>query len=357
MWSKLESLRGRLPELEQLQADPAILGNHREMQRVGREMAELRPVIEAYDQYLKTQAELKENKEMFNAEKDPEMRIMARDEVTRLTAELERIEAEIRVLLLPRDPNDDKNILIEIRAGAGGEEAALFAAELFRAYSMYAGTRGWKVEILSHNDTGIGGLREVIAMIEGKGAYSRLKYESGVHRVQRVPATETSGRIHTSTITVCVIAEAEEVDVQLNADDLRIDVFRSSGPGGQSVNTTDSACRITHIPSGLVVQCQDEKSQLKNKNKAMKILRSRLLDQEQAKAAAERADMRKSQIGTGDRSERIRTYNFPQNRVSDHRIGLTVHNLPAVMDGGFEPFIEALIAQMQMDAMKQVQDS
>jgi peptide chain release factor 1 len=353
LWSKLESLRARLPELEQMQSDPAVLGNHKELQRVGRELSELRPVIEAYDAYLKAQRELEENKELFNAEKDPEMRAMAREEVARLTAELERIEAEIRVLLLPKDPNDDKNILIEIRAGAGGEEAALFAAELFRAYSMYAGTRGWKVEILSHNDTGIGGLREVIAMIEGKGAYSRLKYESGVHRVQRVPATETSGRIHTSTITVAVIPEAEEVDVQINADDLRIDVFRSSGPGGQSVNTTDSACRITHIPSGLVVQCQDEKSQLKNKNKAMKILRSRLLDLEIEKAAAERADMRKSQVGTGDRSERIRTYNFPQNRVSDHRIGLTVHNLPAVMDGGFEPFIEALIAQMQMDAMKQ----
>jgi peptide chain release factor 1 len=356
VWSKLESLRARLPELENLQSDPSVLGNHREMQRVGRELAELRPVIAAYDEYLKAKRELEENKEMFNAEKDPDMRTMAREEVARLSAELERIEAEIRVLLLPKDPNDDKNILIEIRAGAGGEEAALFAAELFRAYSMYAATRGWKVEILSHNDTGIGGLREVIAMIEGKGAYSRLKFESGVHRVQRVPATETSGRIHTSTVTVAVIPEAEEVDVQIGPDDLRIDVFRSSGPGGQSVNTTDSACRITHIPSGLVVQCQDEKSQLKNKNKALKILRSRLLDLEQAKAAAERADMRKSQVGTGDRSERIRTYNFPQNRVSDHRIGLTVHNLPAVMDGGFEPFIEALIAQGQMDAMKQGTD-
>jgi peptide chain release factor 1 len=280
------------------------------------------------------------------------MRALAREEVARLAEERERLEEEVRVLLLPKDPNDDKNILVEIRAGAGGGEAALFASELFRSYSMYAAMKGWKVEMLSHSETGLGGIKEVIAMIEGKGAYSRLKFESGVHRVQRVPATEGGGRIHTSTVTVAVIPEAEEVDVQIAPDDLRIDVFRSSGPGGQSVNTTDSAVRITHIPTGMVVSCQDEKSQLKNKSKAMKILRSRLYDLEMARQHAERAGMRKAMVGTGDRSERIRTYNFPQSRVTDHRIGLTVHQLAQVLNGEIDAFVDALIAHAQTEALK-----
>ncbi|PWB63547.1 MAG: peptide chain release factor 1 [Deltaproteobacteria bacterium] len=352
MWDKLESLVGRVAELERLMTDPSVVGNSREMQRVGRELSELRPLVDAHARYRKIARELEENRELQETEKDPEIRSMAREEIARLSAEQEAVAAEIRLLLLPRDPNDEKNILIEIRAGAGGEEAALFATELFRAYSMYAALKGWKVEVLSRSETGLGGTKEVIAMIEGKGAYSRLKFESGVHRVQRVPATESGGRIHTSTVTVAVMPEAEEVDVQINPDDLRIDVFRSSGPGGQSVNTTDSAVRITHIPTGLVVQCQDEKSQLKNKSKALKILRSRLYDLEMEKQRAERADLRRSQVGTGDRSERIRTYNFPQSRVTDHRIGFTVHQLSPVLDGGFDPFIDALVANAQVEALK-----
>jgi peptide chain release factor 1 len=352
MWNKLETVSGRIAELERLMTDPSVVGNQREMQRVGRELSDLRPLGEAFSRYRKIEREIEENRELLENEKDPEMRSMAREEVARLSEEQERLAGEIRLLLLPKDPNDEKSILIEIRAGAGGEEAALFATELFRAYSMYAALKGWKVEVLSRSDTGLGGIKEVISLIEGKGAYSRLKFESGVHRVQRVPATESSGRIHTSTVTVAVMPEAEEVDVQVNPDDLRVDVFRSSGPGGQSVNTTDSAVRITHVPSGLVVQCQDEKSQLKNKSKALKILRSRLYDLEMEKQRAGRADLRRSQVGTGDRSERIRTYNFPQNRVTDHRIGLTVHQLSLVLSGGFDPFIDALISNAQVEALK-----
>jgi len=352
LWDKLKTVSGRFEELERRMTDPSVVGNNREMQRIGRELSELRPLRQAYGRYRKVNREIEENRQLLESEKDPEIRAMAREELSRLSSELEALSAEVRVLLLPKDPNDEKNILIEIRAGAGGGEAALFAAELFRAYSMYAALKGWTVEVLSHSETGIGGTKEVIAMVEGKGAYSRLKYESGVHRVQRVPATEAGGRIHTSTVTVAVMPEAEEVDVQISPDDLRIDVFRSSGPGGQSVNTTDSAVRITHVPSGLVVQCQDEKSQLKNKSKALKILRSRLYDAELERQQAGRADMRRSQVGTGDRSERIRTYNFPQNRVTDHRIGLTIHQLAQVLNGGFDPFIDALTANAQVEALK-----
>jgi peptide chain release factor 1 len=350
--AKLEAVAERVGEIMRRMSDASAAADPRELQRLGRELSELRPLSDAFHRHLRISRELEENRELAKSEKDPEMRALAKEEVARLQYELERLEAAVRLLLLPKDPNDEKNILMEIRAGAGGEEAALFASELFRAYSMYAASKGWKVETLSHSETGIGGTKEVIAMIEGKGAYSRLKYESGVHRVQRVPATEAGGRIHTSTVTVAVIPEAEEVDVQIHPDDLRIDVFRSSGPGGQSVNTTDSAVRITHVPSGLVVSCQDEKSQLKNKSKALKILRSRLYDLEQEKQRAERADMRRSLVGTGDRSERIRTYNYPQNRVTDHRIGLTVHQLSQVLDGAFDPFVEALIAHAQAEALK-----
>lgn len=352
MWDKLESIAERVGELTRLMSDASVAADRRELQRLGRELSELRPLAETFLRHRKVGRDIEENRDLAQSEKDPEMRALAKEEVARLQEEQQRLEATLRFLLLPKDPNDEKNILMEIRAGAGGGEAALFASELSRAYSMYAASKGWKVEVLSHSETGIGGSKEVIALVEGKGAYSRLKYESGVHRVQRVPATEAGGRIHTSTVTVAVIPEAEEVDVQIHPDDLRIDVFRSSGPGGQSVNTTDSAVRITHVPSGLVVSCQDEKSQLKNKSKALKILRSRLYDLELEKQRAERADMRRSLVGTGDRSERIRTYNFPQNRVTDHRIGLTVHQLSQVMDGGFDPFVDALIAHAQAEALK-----
>jgi peptide chain release factor 1 len=353
LWDKLETIQGRVEEITRLLGDPAVASQPRERQRLGRELSELRPLAEAYARLRKIEQELEENRELAQSEKDPEMRTLAREEVARLAAEKERLEEEIRILLLPKDPNDEKNILIEIRAGAGGEEAALFASELFRSYSMYAAMKGWKVEMLSHSETGLGGTKEVIAMIEGKGAYSRLKYESGVHRVQRVPATEAGGRIHTSTVTVAVIPEAEEVDVQIGPEDLRIDVFRSSGPGGQSVNTTDSAVRITHVPTGLVVSCQDEKSQLKNKTKALKILRSRLYDLERERQRSERADMRRSMVGTGDRSERIRTYNFPQSRVTDHRIGLTVHQLSQVLNGAIDVFVDALIERAHALALNQ----
>jgi peptide chain release factor 1 len=352
MWDKLAGIQGRVEEITRLMGDPAVTGNPRELQKLGRELSEMRPLAAAYARYRKIGRELEENLALAQSEKDPDMRALAREEVARLTEERERLEGEVRVLLLPKDPNDEKNILVEIRAGAGGGEAALFASELFRSYSMYAAMKGWKVEMLSHSETGLGGTKEVVAMIEGRGAYSRLKFESGVHRVQRVPATEAGGRIHTSTVTVAVIPEAEEVDVQIAPDDLRIDVFRSSGPGGQSVNTTDSAVRITHIPTGLVVSCQDEKSQLKNKSKALKILRSRLYDLEMARQHAERAGMRKAMVGTGDRSERIRTYNFPQNRVTDHRIGLTVHQLTQVLNGGIDVFVDALTAHAQTEALE-----
>ena len=352
MWDKVEELIAKIPELERLLIDPSVTGNQKEMQRVGRELVELRPIADAHGCYRKAERELEENREMLEAETDPELKAMAREEILRLTEEKERLEQEIKILLIPKDPNDDKNILIEVRSGAGGDEASLFATELFRAYSMYAEAKRWKVEVMVRSETGLGGTREVIAMIEGHGAYSRFKFEKGVHRVQRVPATEAGGRIHTSTVTVAVMPEAEEFDIHISPEDLRIDVFRSSGPGGQSVNTTDSAVRITHIPTGMVVQCQDEKSQLKNKNKALKILRSRLYDVEMEKRAAERADLRRSQVGTGERSERIRTYNFPQNRVTDHRIGLTVHQLSSVLSGGFDSFMDALTAQSQVETLR-----
>ena len=352
MWDKLEGIKARVDEITRLLGDLSVTGNSRELQKLGRELAELKPLAEAYERYRKIRQELEQNQDLVQSEKDPDMQALAKEEIARLASEEERLEGEIRVFLLPKDPNDEKNILMEIRAGAGGGEASLFASELFRSYLMYAAVKGWKVEILSQSETGLGGTKEVIVMIEGKGAYSRLKFESGVHRVQRVPATEAGGRIHTSTVTVAVIPEAEEVDVQIAPEDIRIDVFRSSGPGGQSVNTTDSAVRITHIPTGLVVTCQDEKSQLKNKSKAMKILRSRLYDIKMEKQRSERADMRRAMVGTGDRSERIRTYNFPQSRVTDHRIGLTVHQLSQVLNGGIDGFVDALIAHAQTEALK-----
>ena len=352
MFAKLEEVESRFEMLDQRLSDPALGDKPQEFRAISKERADLEELVTTFRHYKSVLKEIDSNKALLE-DKDAEMRAMAKEELTRLEGEKEALEAQLRMLLLPKDPNDDKNILLEIRAGAGGDEAALFAGELFRMYERYASTQGWRVELMSASSTGIGGFKEIIAMVTGTKVYSKLKYEGGVHRVQRVPKTETQGRVHTSTVTVAVLPEAEDVDVQINPTELRIDVFRSGGAGGQGVNTTDSAVRITHIPSGLVVVCQDERSQHKNKDKAMKILRSRLLDIEQERAAKEHSDQRRNMVGTGDRSERIRTYNFPQSRLTDHRIGLTVHNLPDVMEGKVDDVISALITHNQAELLKQ----
>ena len=352
MFERMESVEQKFRRLEEDLSNPQLLANQQDYQKVVREHAEVAPIVETYRHYKRIKQEIQDNQELFREENDSEMRELIRQELLQLQQQLESSEMELMRMLAPKDPNDDKNVILEIRAGTGGEEAALFAADLFRMYSRYAEERGWKVEILDSHPTGIGGLKEIIAGINGKGAFSRLKFERGVHRVQRVPATESQGRIHTSAVTVAVLPEAEEVDVYIDPNDLRIDVFRSSGPGGQSVNTTDSAVRVTHIPSGLVVICQDEKSQHKNKAKALKVLRARLLDQMQSEQEAKIAQERKSQVGTGDRSERIRTYNFPQNRVSDHRINLTLYKLEGILNGNLDEVIDPLVAHLQAEVMK-----
>ena len=342
MIDRLESIAAKSRELEERLGNPEVVGNLQEYRKIAKEHAELAPLVAAYRRYRQLHEQYRNNQQMLGGEDDPEMKALIRDEDARLEQGLGVIEAEIKRLLLPKDPNDDKNVILEIRAGTGGDEAALFAADLFRMYTRYAEALRWKVEILGSHLTGIGGFKEVIASIAGKGAYSRLKFERGVHRVQRVPSTESQGRIHTSAVTVAILPEAEEIDVEIKQEDLHIDVFRSGGPGGQSVNTTDSAVRITHIPSGLVVSCQDEKSQLKNKQKGMKILRARLFEKITNERNAEIAKNRKEQVGSGDRSEKIRTYNFPDRRVTDHRVGLTVYNLEAVLDGEIQEFVDAL---------------
>jgi peptide chain release factor 1 len=350
---RLAAIEKRHQDLEGLLADPEVIRDQEQYTKYRKEHAELSPVVQAFRRYRQVARELADNQGLLKEEADEEMKELVREEIQHLKEEAARLEEELRFLLLPQDPNDEKNVLLEIRAGTGGEEAGLFAADLFRMYSRLAERQGWKLEVLSHSATGIGGLKEIVASISGPRVFSRLKYESGVHRVQRVPTTESQGRIHTSAVTVAVLPEAEEVDVVINPEELRVDVFRSSGPGGQSVNTTDSAVRITHLPTGLVVSCQDEKSQHKNKAKALKVLRSRLLDLKQQEQQAQIAQERKSMVGTGDRSERIRTYNFPQSRVTDHRIGMTLHKLDAVLDGDLEELLQALTGHYRAAALAQ----
>ncbi len=332
-------------------SDPVIVRDREHYQNYVREHAELNKIVTLYREYTKTIKDIENSTGLFN-EDDPEIRELARDDIERLNTRKADLESRLKHLLIPKDAKDEKNVIMEIRAGTGGEEAALFAGDLFRMYSRYAENQGWKVEVLSHHPTGTGGLKEVISLIQGRGAYSRLKFESGTHRVQRVPETEAQGRIHTSAVTVAVLPEAEEVEVTIDPNDLRVDVYRSGGPGGQSVNTTDSAVRITHLPTGLVVICQDEKSQLKNKNKALKVLRARLLDQMIREQSEKISEERKSQVGSGDRSERIRTYNFPQGRVTDHRIGLTLYRLESILQGGVDLLIEELMTFYQAQALK-----
>jgi peptide chain release factor 1 len=351
MFEKLRQIEERFQELSRLLADPQVIKQPTEYARHAKAHAELSQVVHRFDEYKHVLARISEARHILAGETDRELRELAQAEVEELTARQAALEEELRQLLLPRDPNDDKNVFVEIRAGAGGDEAGLFAADLARLYTKYAERQGWRVEIMSSHPTGVGGFKEAILFIQGRGAWSRLKFERGVHRVQRVPITESSGRIHTSTVTVAVLPEAEEVEVKIDERDLRVDVFRSSGPGGQGVNTTDSAVRITHLPTGLVVTCQDERSQLKNRAKAMRVLRARLLERAQGEQQAQIAADRRSQVGTGERSERIRTYNFPQGRVTDHRVGLTLHRVSDILEGGLDELIDALQASEQAERL------
>lgn len=353
MFDKLQGIEDKLEKINSSLCDPEVVSKQEEYKKLMREAKTLTPIVEKFREYKKANSDLTEAKEMLaDSSLDKEFRDMASEEATKAQKKTEELKEELKVLLLPKDPNDYKNVIVEIRGGAGGEEAALFAGSLFRMYSMYAERKGWKTEIMNENPTELGGYKEISFMIEGEGAYSRLKFESGVHRVQRVPETESQGRVHTSTVTVAVLPEAEEVEFTLDPADLQIDVFRSSGAGGQKVNKTSSAIRVTYLPTGMVVECQDERSQYKNKDKALKVLRSRLLEEKTAKQNAEIAGERRSQVGTGDRSERIRTYNFPQGRVSDHRIGLTLYKIEAIMNGDLDEIIDALVTADTAEKLK-----
>ena len=352
MFERLDQIETRYEELTQALASPEVINDSAKYQKTAKAHSEIAPVVDKYREFKDLRRGIAESKALLADEKDPDMRAYAQEELEKLEARVGGVEEELKVLLLPKDPNDEKNVILEIRAGTGGDEATLFAAELFRMYDRYAESKRWRVEVLSTSESGVRGLKEVIAMIEGDRVYSQLKYESGVHRVQRVPETEQQGRVHTSAVTVAVLPEAEEVDIKIDPKDIRIDTFCSSGPGGQSVNTTYSAVRVTHIPTNTVVSCQDEKSQIKNREKALRVLRSRLYEMEMQKQQEALAKERKQMVGTGDRSEKIRTYNFPQNRVTDHRIGLTIHQLPEVLDGKVQPIIDALVTHFQAERLK-----
>lgn len=355
MLEKLNFIEDKYKELGEKVMDPDLLKDMKEYQKTMKEYSDLKPIVDRYKEYQGYLNELKDTEEMLGENLDDEMRELAKEDLKNLQENIAKAEEDLKIMLIPKDPNDDRNVIVEIRGGIGGEEAALFAGDLFRMYSMYADKRGYKTEVMSTNETGIGGFKEVIFMINGKGAYSRLKHESGVHRVQRVPETEASGRIHTSAATVAVMPEADDVEIEINENDLKIDVYRASGHGGQCVNTTDSAVRITHVPTGLVVTCQDEKSQLKNKEKAMKVLKSRLYDKMLQEQNDELAKRKKGQVGSGDRSERIRTYNFPQGRVTDHRINLTLYRLEDFLNGDLDEMIDALLTHEQAEKLKELE--
>lgn len=352
MLKKLQEIQEKYEEIGQSLSTPEIISNQKEFQKLMKQHSSMEEVVLKYREYKKLEEAILDAKEILKSETDKDMQEMAQEELSLSESELAKTEEALKVLLIPKDPNDDKSVIVEIRGGAGGDEAALFAGDLFRMYSRYGETKGWKIDIMDSHESDLGGYKEIIFSIEGYGAYSKLKYESGVHRVQRIPSTESGGRIHTSTVTVAVLPEAEEVDIEVDPNDVRVDLFCSSGPGGQSVNTTKSAVRLTHVPTGLVVSCQDEKSQIKNKDKAMKVLRARLYEKALEEETAKMASERKSQVGTGDRSERIRTYNVPQNRITDHRIGLTLHKLEAMMEGDLDELLQTLITTKQAEKLQ-----